>query len=225
MAKDETMLDEVLLHRLADGELDVAELAELEATLGDADRARIDGLHRVGDLVRLGAYEAAESLDSRKLFADIEAGIAAQEEAGFGDAFRVIEGGGGAVAQPSARPSLASDDSQVRPEGWKIVVPVAAGLLAAAVVMLVVLSGNREKTEQPAEHAQAPVQTVIETPAGNEVLDVDLGQNAGTVFAVQGDTGEPLAVIWIEDDFGQPPVEKGQQGDNALPVKKEGSSI
>lgn len=223
MAKDETTkLEEQLLHRLADGDIGAAERAGLEAKLSDDDRARVDGIHRVGDLVRLAAYDAASGLDSRKLFADIEAGIAAQEEAGFGEAFRVIEGGGGGAesSQGDHVPRASAAPAHTRPEGWKIVVPVATGLLAAAVVLLVVLSGNRSANEESAARTNPGVETVIETPAGNEVLDVDLGQNAGTVFAVQGDAGEPLAVIWIEDESRQ---EEGN--DEPKPASEEGSSI
>lgn len=207
MANDKTSkVDEQLLHRLVDGELSTSEREALEGELSEQDRARVNGIRRVGDLVRLASEEAASKLDSSKLLADIEAGIAAKEEAGFGEAFRVIEGGGGAESVDP--PQRSSTEETVRPEGWKIVVPVTTGLLAAAVVLLVVLSGQREAEPNHGEQAQR-VETVIETPAGNEVLDVDLGENAGTVFAVQGDAGEPLAVIWIEEEDVEPAQEEG----------------
>ncbi len=214
MANDETSkVDEQMLHRLADGDLSAAEREQLEAMMTEADRARVNGIRRVGDLVRLASQEASSKLDSSKLFADIEAGIAAQEEAGFGGAFRVIEGGGGAAHVEDAGERSSRAPSQVRPEGWKIVVPVATGLLAAAVVLLVVLSGQRGVEHKNAgAQAHPNVETVIETPAGNEVIDVDLGQNAGTVFAVQGDAGEPLAVIWIEDEEVPGPSTTEEEG-------------
>ena len=41
---------------------------------------------------------------------------------------------------------------------------------------------------------------VIEAPPGSEVEVVDFGSNTGTVFAVKGEAGEPLAVVWLSDE-------------------------
>lgn len=42
-------------------------------------------------------------------------------------------------------------------------------------------------------------------PRGTHVLEVDFGSNTGTVFEVEGDQGEPLAVVvWIDDPMPAP---------------------
>jgi len=39
---------------------------------------------------------------------------------------------------------------------------------------------------------------IIDTaPAGSEVLAVDFGSSTGTAFSVEGDVGQPVAVLWI----------------------------
>jgi len=45
-----------------------------------------------------------------------------------------------------------------------------------------------------------PVAVLEEPRQGSEVVEVDFGGNAGTYFAVQGSAGQPLAVVWIEDE-------------------------
>jgi hypothetical protein len=35
---------------------------------------------------------------------------------------------------------------------------------------------------------------------GSEVLEVDFGEYAGTVFKVEGAAGQPLSVVWISDE-------------------------
>jgi hypothetical protein len=32
---------------------------------------------------------------------------------------------------------------------------------------------------------------------------VDFGSNTGTVFAVKGEAGEPVAVVWLDDKDGE----------------------
>ena len=41
---------------------------------------------------------------------------------------------------------------------------------------------------------------IVEAPQGSEVEEVDFGDNVGTVFEVEGEAGEPIAVVWIMDD-------------------------
>lgn len=69
---------------------------------------------------------------------------------------------------------------------------VATGFAAAAAIFLAVIAW-------PAEPPG------VETARGTEVLEVDFGGNAGTIFNVEGGAGQSLAVIWIDDEeVGRP---------------------
>ncbi len=39
----------------------------------------------------------------------------------------------------------------------------------------------------------------VEAPQGSSVERVEFGANTGTVFEVEGDEGQPLAVVWIAE--------------------------
>lgn len=67
---------------------------------------------------------------------------------------------------------------------------MAAGLAAAAAIMLAVVAwpGERSPTEMAG------------VTRGSEVLKVDFGEYAGTVFKVEGNAGQSLSVVWINDE-------------------------
>ena len=67
---------------------------------------------------------------------------------------------------------------------------MAAGFAAAAAVMLAVLAWPGE---------QSPTEMAGVT-RGSEVLEVDFGEYAGTVFMVEGGAGQSLSVVWINDE-------------------------
>jgi hypothetical protein len=68
------------------------------------------------------------------------------------------------------------------------------GLAAAAAVFLAVMGGPSQRTATPTPIAR-----------GTEVLKVDFGPNTGTIFEVEGGAGQPLAVVWIdEEEVGLP---------------------
>lgn len=67
---------------------------------------------------------------------------------------------------------------------------MATGLAAAAAILLAVLAWPGE---------QSPTEMAGVT-RGSEVLKVDFGEYAGTVFMVEGGAGQPLSVVWISDE-------------------------
>jgi len=67
---------------------------------------------------------------------------------------------------------------------------MAAGFAAAAAIMLAVVAWPGE---------QAPTEMTGVT-RGSEVLEVDFGEYAGTVFMVEGGAGQSLSVVWINDE-------------------------
>ena len=66
---------------------------------------------------------------------------------------------------------------------------VATGFAAAAAIFLAVISAPSD-----------PNVTSIDEARGTEVVEVDFGENSGTVFNVEGGAGQPLAVVWIDDE-------------------------
>jgi hypothetical protein len=209
------------IHRYVDGDLSEAERAELaaEASRDPSLRPRIEGLLEVRQLVGAVAEDAARDLDADALFAGIEAKLAADREgADHGGAetsaaaqsveelsaprrpaLRVLPGG---QAEGTRAPAEAPAEVRRR----RVIGVVIAGLAvaAAAIIALTQLGEAPEvaRVEPPAPEAPAPPEeTVAEAePARTEVLEVDFGTNAGTIFAVEGDGGDRYVVVWLEED-------------------------
>lgn len=182
-------LEDEKLQRYFDGELDEAEAEEVAKAIASSedDRARLEQLGRLRDFVRMAMEgPAAEDLGSDALFDRVRAGIANSEPpAAPGPALRVVEGG-------AAR----------RRNVW---IGAGAVVALAAGILLAILIGDggtgAPVSSRPRqEPLPEPIAVVEEGPHGSEVEQVDFGENTGTVFAVEGDSGEPIAVVWINDD-------------------------
>lgn len=212
-------IDDVLLHRFFDGDLDEHEAAEVQAAL-DADPSLADklaGLDEVRLAVRALAAQSLEDLSSDALWARVEAGIsadegkAAAEPARSKPALRAIAGGAASSGPPreSAEPKL---------------LPLVVGALAIAAVALLAIwavpgSGvpggespqlalieDAAPSGLPSHPELAPEETVL---ARTEIIEVDFGPNSGTIFAVEGDQeGERFAVVWLADIMPKQSPEK-----------------
>jgi len=167
------------LHMLLDGELPESDIARFEQELSEVDSADLRDFGRLGDLLRTRSEDVAVDLPSDALFAKIEAQVA--EDKRFGRGYmRVIRGGG----------------------RRKAVAGLGLGIAIAAAAALGIFA--RKTTPQPIaqgtpDGGQA-VAVLLEPVLGSEVVEIDFGGNAGTVFAVEGSAGQPLAVVWIEDE-------------------------
>lgn len=195
-------LEDDLLQRYSDGDLEGAEANDLAAKIekSDVEKRRVKSLAQLGSFVRLRAADTTDDLDSDDLFASIESALDEEKAAAPAPevsrgGLRVIEGGGESTSERPARP-----------ESWKIFVPAAALLAAAAVLIAVLNAGPKDATDDVAVTTQVEegTVTVVEAPHGSEVVEVDFGENTGTVFEVEGSTGEPIAVVWISDDVIEP---------------------
>lgn len=189
-------LEEEKLQRYFDGDLPEGEAEEVRRALesSEEERARLEQLVRLRSLIAMAAEDAAADLASDVLFAKVRTGIEEQKRAGYGEPFRVVDGEG-----KGRRPQHV--------EGWKVGLAAGMGLAIAAAVLLFVLSTQPDMpvAEAPgAPETQVEVDefavTTLEAPQGSEVEEVDFGSNIGTVFAVQGAAGEPIAVVWINDE-------------------------
>lgn len=188
-------LEEEKLQQYFDGELPESEADEVRRALETSDEARrrLEQLGRLHSLIAMAAEDAAADMPSDDLFAKVRAGIDEQKRRGYGEPFRVVPGEG-------QRPTHI--------EGWKVGVSAGIGLAVAAAVLLFVLATESEgpvvetgpAVDPQVEISEEVAVTTIETPQGSEVEEVDFGRNIGTVFEVEGEAGEPIAVVWINDE-------------------------
>lgn len=193
-------LDDDKLQRYFDGELRESEADEIRRAIEDSDeeQARLRQLERLRELMRLAADDTAVDLGSDELYAQVREGIDRQKRAGFGEGLRAVEGG------KSGEPQKKTP----RRGAWIAGTAIAAAAAVAIVVMT--RPGEPEqpevaRTEAPTrstspDKAASPSSVQIEAPGGSEVVEVDFGKNTGTVFEVQGDAGEAIAVVWINDE-------------------------
>jgi len=175
------------LHAYLDGELSEAEYARVERELmaSEEDRATLLAFGQLGELLRKEAAEASTDLPTEDLYARVRAQIDEDKRLGRGY-MQVIPGGKGrsfttvgvvlAIAAAAALGFFARDG------------------FSAGSGHTVIADGTRDGG------APHPVAVLEEPTQGSEVVEVDFGGNAGTVFAVPGSAGQPLAVVWIEDE-------------------------
>ncbi len=184
------------LQQYFDGELPEEEMSEVRAILEESEetQARLDALGRIHDFVVLAAEADAEDLDSDAMFETISVGTKT------GQSLYLIKGG----EVPSRKPPKAA-------EAWRVAVPIVAVAIAAAVLFAIIGPGQNDdqvaddQTDQVPESPELIIEEEqamvhVEPPHGSEVVEVDFGENTGTVFAVEGEVGEPIAVVWISDE-------------------------
>jgi len=188
----ELTLDDTLLHRYYDGDLNPEEAAAVEAALAtdEAAQEKLDALGELGDLVRAHGSAASADLNADELFASIEAGLEGPAEGDGGPALQLIGGG-------------ASPSSSSRAPGYVMFALAAAALLIFFIEPSAApepLANNETQTATPEADEEAGLLIIDTAPAGSEVLAVDFGSNTGTAFTVEGDVGQPVAVLWISDE-------------------------
>ncbi len=185
MAHEETQrFDPELVHRYFDGDLDADERRDAEALLerSPAARAMLAGLDRQRALLRATADDWAAQLSARgseDLFARIQAELPAPARSS---------------APTAARPAL-----RAIPGGRLRIYAAVTVVLAAAAAALLWVRQATPSGGADTEHGQLAAHV-----RGSEVIAADFGRNAGTVFNVEGQAGEALAVVWISDQVEKP---------------------
>ena len=206
-------LEDDRLQRYFDGDLDEAEAEEVRRALdvSENDRARLAALeHLHGLLADETLQPRLDGSEASALFDRIEASLGSSKEAGDETAprpaLRVVDGGGDSEATVPVEGAPLESGRPYRPEAWRIAVPAAVALAAAAALALFLArdseappNGDFVAEQNLRPHVEDPSLTVVEPPHGSEVVEVDFGDNAGTVFEVEGSAGEPIAVVWIAD--------------------------
>jgi Putative zinc-finger len=167
------------LERYFDGELTPDEPAELRAHLASCPdcSAQQAALARLRTLIAMSSEYDGRQVDSERMFAAIERGIAQ-------DAGRTAP----QIADVPARAKIAAPHRLRRLTN---AAPVLGAFALAAAVMLMVYrpeqnDGNDDTYEAPEGHS--------------EIVEVDFGSNAGTVFDISLSDGSSIPVVWIDDD-------------------------
>ena len=175
----ETAKTDEKLHMLFDGELSPEEEADLRRMLEGTSEGmeELRQWERIREGMQGAAQQWTADLNSDALFARIEAAIAEKPES--------IDVENAAPRVYGPRPLRVVPGGRER----RIWGGVTVGIAAAAAVFLAVMSWPKEPGSRPTQAFR-----------GTEVVEVDFGHNAGTVFNVRGSAGESLAVIWIDDE-------------------------
>ena len=194
-------LEEELLHRYFDGELRPARAAtvmqHLERCPQCSERHR--ALAALRGMIDLAADESSRNVDFEALYGRIERGIREQRAPGLLERLGVWW----------------RDLSEQRP--GQVWVPAAA-LVAAAVVVVVwtkstapvapapqvrAPSGALPSPFDPGTMPPKPPPTALAAAGNSEIVQVDFGGNAGTVFEIALADGVSTPVVWINDDVQQ----------------------
>lgn len=207
-------IDDELLNRYADGDLSASEAESVRSTLeGDAGaQAQYDAILQLRTMIDASGQEMAAGADPDRMFAAIEAGIA--QEASETQA----------AAIPRAEPEQPGLWARLM-SGW---IPAAGTIAAIGAVLLTIYSpvtpdelvppepqiaadgdgppaalDEAAGDEAPASDEAAsdePTELAAAPSARSEIVEVDFGQNAGTVFEIALENGSSTPVVWINDD-------------------------
>ncbi len=180
-------LDDETLQRLLDGDLNAREAKQARDALARSsqDAARYKSLERLHQLVQMTAEDMVGDLDADAMFRNIQAGIAKDQP--------------GALEQIKA---WLSEFFEHRTQVW---MPMAGAGVVAAAVLLTFYSPESTADVTTVADGSEPGAVVQEqaAPAPNsEVVQVDFGANAGTVFEISLAGGKSTPVVWINDDSG-----------------------
>jgi anti-sigma factor RsiW len=169
------------LERYFDGELTPDEPTDLRAHLAGCAEcsAQQAALARLRTLIAMTSEDDAQQLDSERMFAAIERGIAQEISAP-------------AVGAAPAHPKLAAR-APSRLRRLSNAAPVLGALALAAAAMLMVYRPDGSPTDINEDTYEAP-------EGHSEVVEVDFGSNAGTVFDIALSDGSSIPVVWIDDD-------------------------
>lgn len=202
-------IDDELLNRYADGDLSASEAEAVKSTLSaDAGaQSQYQAILQLRNMMDAAGREMALGAEPERMFAAIEAGIARDA----------------AEAQQPASAEQAEPGFWARLFDTRAWMPATGALAALSAVLLTIYSpvdpsdvvppapiGATDSqhpdesaatddlaTDETGDTAAAAVPTVI---VRSEIVEVDFGQNAGTVFEIALENGSSTPVVWINDD-------------------------
>lgn len=178
-----------LLQRHYDGELEPSEQVETQKHLVDCSSctARLKSLERLSGMIRMASADAAAGADFRDLFSRIE---------------RAIEAPDGAAVSPRREGEVVAPNAKARARWFRPATVSALGGLAVAAAALLMIY-RQDDASQPLPDDSGTTLAVLDTPR-SEIVHVDFGANAGTVFEIAMADGSSTPVVWINDeDLGE----------------------
>ncbi|MAQ14545.1 MAG: hypothetical protein CMN30_09750 [Sandaracinus sp.] len=183
-------IDDDKLQRFYDGDLTEGEAKVVgrDVDASAEEQERVAQMSRLGDILRASAEVESEGIDADALFLRIERGI-----------------------EKEPVPRLQVIQGQKKKQRTGAVIAAAVAIAAAVTVAFLFrqpVDPNTAQSVHPDEGrlrtAQAdiedPMHVQIHPPGGSSVERVEFGANTGTVFEVQGEQGQPLAVVWIAEE-------------------------
>jgi hypothetical protein len=202
---NQTHIEDSELQRFFDGDLPADQASEVQRAM-DTDaalRARFAQLERLQQLMRMSAEQALDEVGFEGMYANIQAGIAADcDSAGHGSEENgSVDGHGWAriVAWFRARWAALTEG---RAQLW---MPVAGTAAVAAAVLLMFYAPQREtmleRPTLPSEGREAvgPGARPGQVARHSEVVTVDFGTSTGSVFEIDLAEGGSTPVVWIND--------------------------
>jgi anti-sigma factor RsiW len=188
----DTHVEDELLQRYFDGEIGDRQAARVRAHVDGCPHcgAQLERLSKLHRMLALVADEIADSVHSDALYARVAQGARAAPPPRFGERLR-----------------LWWDDllEPLRPRGVWVPVGVAAVGVAAALLVVVrgAVSPELQRspeaavaTKEPEASRQRPPRARI---VASEIVQVDSGLNAASIFAVEVGEGTSTPVVWIEE--------------------------
>ncbi|QQR91128.1 MAG: hypothetical protein IPJ88_05180 [Myxococcales bacterium] len=185
-------VDEQTLQQYYDGELPEAEMKRVEQVIlnDSALQAKLESYDVLGAMLRTYADETAQAPS-------------------FGPVLRAIRSTQKPVA-PSIRSRVLSWKEFILGSGMRLLFP--AGALAMAVLLFIFIKQDTAGEQQPVASRLPKVQTpafiakakdkaatALANAGRSEVVEVDFGNNTGTVMDIEDVDGEHIAVLWVDD--------------------------
>ena len=205
-------LEDEKLQAFYDGELTAGEADAVRRAIeaSDVAQAQLAQLGRLSDLLQIASEDVSLDLPADDMFAKISSTLGDEKRLGRNQGgLRVIEGGKPRSVRPAA--------TQTNRARWGFM--AGAGAIAAAAVMAFYFAASppaeTARSSHPdegrvqvadlqvVEHESSLTTVEEDAPHGSEVVEFDFGHNSGTIFHVEGDLGQPLAVVWIDDGGSQ----------------------
>jgi hypothetical protein len=178
-------LDDDLLQRHFDGDLDSAEQAEVLPHLADCAECntRLEALGRLQRLIRTAVKDEADASDVswQGMFARIEQAAQEPEPVHVAPVLRAT----GAARAKWFRPAVMS--------------AVGAVAVAAAVFLTIARGPDVSPTDETYDDDSDGTLARLEV-SHSEITHVDFGANYGKVFDIAYDDGSSTPVVWIDDD-------------------------
>jgi anti-sigma factor RsiW len=175
-------VEDDILQRYFDGELSGKRCEGVQEHLESCElcQKRQESLSKLHELFAQNAEELARDVNFDLLYRRVASEIARQKPAGLLEKLRAWWEGLNA---------------------WQPRVWAPATAVALAAVALVVFTRPREPELLESANGKQTPQSMVAATSSSEIVRVDFGDKAGTVFEVALAEGITTAVIWINDDI------------------------